>query len=63
MFVEKFTSKLKDIPVAQMLGSEAKELKGEIETLNKSLSALKERFQVYYNKLKAEGGNLSGLEL
>ena len=61
--VEEFTGKLKDIPVTQMLGKEAKELKGEIEVLNKSVSALKERFKVYYNKLKEEDGNLSGLEL
>jgi len=46
-----------------MLGDEAKELKTEIEALNKSVSALKERFQVYYDKLKEKGGNLSGLEL
>lgn len=61
--VEKFTGKLKDIPIAKMLGSEAKELKAEIENLNKSISALKERFQVYYGKLKEKGGDLSGLEI
>ena len=61
--VEKVAGKLKDIPVAKMLGDEAKELKTEIEALNKSMSALKERFQVYYGKLKEKDGNLSGLEL
>ena len=61
--VEKVAGKLKDIPVAKMLGDEAKELKTEIEVLNKSVSALKERLQVYYGKLKEKGGNLSGLEL
>ena len=61
--VEKVAGKLKDIPVAKMLGDEAKELKTEIEALNKSASALKERFQIYYGKLKEKGGNLSGLEL
>ena len=61
--IEKVASKLKDIPVAKMLGDEAKELKTEIDALNKSVSALKERFQVYYGKLKEKGGNLSGLEL
>ena len=61
--VEKVTGKLQDIPVAKMLGEEAEELKTEIEALNKSVSALKERFQVYYGKLKEKGGNLSGLEL
>jgi chromosome segregation ATPase len=59
--VEKLAAKLKDIPVTEMLGAEAKELKADIENLNKSISALKERFEVYYQKLKAEGGDLSGL--
>ena len=61
--VEKVAGKLKDIPVAKMLGDEAKELKTEIEALNKSVSALKERFQIYYGQLKEKDGNLSGLEL
>ena len=61
--VEQIAGKLKDIPVAKMLGDEAKGLKTEIEALNKSVSALKERFQIYYGKLKEKGGNLSGLEL
>ena len=56
--IDKVVDKLKDIPVAKMLGDEAKELKTEIEALNKSVSALKERFKVYYNKLKEEDGNL-----
>ena len=61
--LEKLAGELKDIPVTKMLGDEAKGLKAEIEALNKSASALKERFQVYYNKLKEKGGDLSGLEL
>ena len=61
--VEKVTGTLKDIPVAKMLGNEAKELKTEIDALSKSVSALKERFQVYYDKLKEKDGDLSGLEL
>ena len=61
--VDKFAAQLKEIPVTKMLGSEAKEIKAEIEALNKSVSALKERFQVYYQKLKEKGGDSSGLEL
>ena len=61
--VEKFTAKIKDIPIAEMLGTEAKELKTEIENLNRSASALKERFEVYYKKLKEMGGDLSGLKI
>jgi hypothetical protein len=34
-----------------------------MKEMNKSVSALKERFQIYYNKLKEEGGDLSGLQL
>ena len=61
--LEKLAGELKAIPVTKMLGDEAKGLKAEIEALNKSVSALTERFQVYYNKLKEKGGDLSGLEL
>jgi len=61
--VEKFTGELKDIPLTEMLGEEAKQLKSEIEALNKSISALKERFQVYYDKLQEKEGDLSELEL
>ncbi len=61
--VEKLTAKLKDIPVTEMLGDEAKELKADVDNLNKSISALKERFEVYYQKLKEQGGDLSGLQV
>jgi uncharacterized lipoprotein YehR (DUF1307 family) len=61
--VEKLTAKLKDIPVTEILGDEAKELKADIDNLNKSISALKERFEVYYQKLKEQGGDLSGLQV
>jgi uncharacterized coiled-coil DUF342 family protein len=61
--LEELTAKLKDIPIAQMVSAEAKELKAEVDNLNKSISALKERFQVYYQKLKDKGGDLSGLEI
>lgn len=61
--VEKLANQIKEIPVAKMLGDEAKELKSEIEALKKSMSALTERFQVYYDKLKEKDGDVSGLEL
>ena len=61
--VEKFTAQLKGIPIAEKLGTEAKEIMAEIEALNKSVSALTERFQIYYQKLKEIGGDTSGLEL
>ncbi|MCK5172864.1 MAG: hypothetical protein KAR47_05700 [Planctomycetes bacterium] len=53
---------LKEIPIAEMLGEEAKSLQTEIETLGQSVQALTERFQVYYNKLVEMKGDVSGLE-
>ncbi|MBN2456334.1 MAG: hypothetical protein JXB29_07365 [Sedimentisphaerales bacterium] len=61
--IEKITAKLKDIPVAEAIGAEAKKLKSEIDTINESLSALKERFEIYYNQLKEKGGDISGLQI
>ncbi len=61
--LEKLTTKLKGIPVTEMLGTEAKGLKADMENLEKSVSALKERFEVYYQKLKEQGGDLSGLQV
>ena len=61
--VEKLAAKLKEIPVTEMLGEKAKKLKADNNSLNKSISALTERFQIYYKKLKEEGGDVSGLEL
>ena len=61
--VEKLAAKLKEIPVAEILGKEAKAIKAEVDTINKSVSALKERLQIYIDKLKEKGGDLSGLQI
>ena len=61
--LEKITAKLKEIPVTEMLGEEAKGLKADIDNLNKSVSALKERFDVYYQELQKKGGDTSGLQI
>ena len=61
--VQKLVSKLKDIPLTKMMSDESKGLKADIDGLNKSVSALKERFEVYYNKLKEKGGDLSSLNI
>ena len=61
--IEKVMAQLKEIPITKMMGEEAKGLKTDIDSLNKSISALKEHFQIYYNKLKEKGGDLSGLEI
>lgn len=59
--IEKITGELKNIPIAEKLGNEAKQLTADIENLTKSVSALNERFQIYYQKLKEKGGDLTGL--
>lgn len=61
--LERINAKLKEIPVTEMLGEQAKGLKADIEDLNKSISALKERFDVYYLKLKEQGGDTTGLQI
>ena len=61
--VEALSLRLKNIPLTEAVGSEVKGLKADIDDLNKSISALKDRYQVYYNKLKEKGGDLSGLKI
>ncbi|MCJ7729050.1 MAG: hypothetical protein MUO27_04115 [Sedimentisphaerales bacterium] len=61
--LEKVAAKFKEIPLTQQMGTEAKALQSDIANLNKSVAALTERFQVYYNKLKEMGGSVSGLEI
>lgn len=61
--IEKITTELKEIPLANMLGEEAKGLKADMDSLNSSISNLNERFQIYYNKLKEMKGDTSGLSL
>jgi hypothetical protein len=54
---------LKAIPLTKQLGEDAKVLQEEIKTVAKSIKALKERFAVYYDKLKEKGSDLSGLKI
>lgn len=61
--VDKLAAKVAEIPVTEMLGDEAKKLKADLENVKNSVSALTERFQVYYDKLKELGGDTSGLAL
>jgi predicted nucleic acid-binding Zn-ribbon protein len=61
--LEKLIAKIKEIPLTEALGQEAQALKTDVKSLETSLSALKERFQVYYNTLKEKGGSLTGLEI
>ncbi len=59
---QKLLTKIKELPVTQALGQEGQSLKTDLQSLQGSLKALTDRFQVYYNTLKEKGGNLSGLE-
>ncbi|HEV56504.1 MAG TPA: hypothetical protein ENN87_03280 [Phycisphaerales bacterium] len=61
--LEKVAAKLKDIPITDALGEEARAIKTELESLNTSVAALTERFQVYLDKLKELGADVSGLDL
>jgi len=61
--IEKLAAKIKEIPIADALGQEAKTLKTDLGNLETSVKALKDRFQVYYDTLKKKGGDLSGLAL
>ena len=61
--IEKVAAKIKDIPPAQMLSDQAKNLKADLDNLNKSVSALKDRFDIYYSKLKEKGGQLPDLKI
>jgi hypothetical protein len=55
--------KLKEIPVTEMMGDKAKQLKAQIDELDKTVTALKERLQVYIDELKKKGGDISGLQI
>jgi len=61
--IEKVAAKLKEIPITEQMGTEAKALQADITNLTNSVSALTERFQIYYNKLKEMGGDVSGLDI
>jgi TolA-binding protein len=61
--IKNMSAKIKEIPIAEALGQEAQTLKTDLKDLGSNLTALKARFQVYYDTLKEKGGSLSGLEL
>jgi uncharacterized lipoprotein YehR (DUF1307 family) len=61
--VAKIADQLKSIKPTELLGEKAAELKTQLSKIEKSISALKDRFEIYYDKLKEKGGDLTGLEL
>ncbi len=61
--IDDLTAQIKKIPPLELMGEEAKQLKQEVDTITQSVDALKDRFKVYYDKLKEMDGDLSGLDL
>lgn len=61
--IEQIVAKMKQLPVTEALGKEAQTLKADLQNLQTSVTALKERFMVYYNTLKQKGADLTGLEI
>jgi len=59
--LQKVLAQVKEIPIAEALGEKAKAMKTDVQKVESAVKALTERFQVYYNKLKEKGGDLSGL--
>ncbi|HUW19799.1 MAG TPA: hypothetical protein VMW16_10905 [Sedimentisphaerales bacterium] len=61
--VDEAMGKFKAVVSGEDFGAEAKDYTARMEKMDKSLSALQERFEVYCDKLKEKGGDLSGLEV
>ncbi len=57
--LNKVMAKLKELPVTEIKDEDAKKL----EDLNRSISVLKEHFNVYYQELRKKGGDTSGLQI
>jgi septal ring factor EnvC (AmiA/AmiB activator) len=53
--LEPITEKLKEIPLTEQMGDEAKALQADIKDLQDELGDLKERLQVYLDALKEKG--------
>ena len=61
--VEAITKKLAEIPLTKKLGTEAQGLTADIKDLTTTINSLKERFGVYYDKLKEMKADVSELTL
>ncbi len=57
--ISKLQGKIKDIPVKELLGDEAKKLKGDVSEISSSVKALSERMNVYLSELKKKGAELN----
>lgn len=60
---EKLKAGFREVPLDEMFGEEAKRLQAEIESADKSIAALTERFQLYCDRLREKGGDLSDLKI
>ena len=61
--LQKVLDQVKALPLAEALSEKARNLKAEAQKIQTSIKDLTDRFQVYYNKLKEKGGDLSGLTI
>jgi len=61
--LQKVLAQVKELPLTEALSEKAKTLKAEAQKIQTSIKDLTDRFQVYYNKLKEKGGDLSGLTI
>ena len=48
---------------AEIIELNEKEIKADIDNISKSVSSLRDKFNVYYNKLKEKSGDISGLDI
>jgi hypothetical protein len=61
--LQKVLTQVKELPLTEALSEKAKTLKAEVQKIETTIKDLTDRFQVYYNKLKEKGGDLSGLTI
>lgn len=52
--IEEIQAQLREIPLSEMLGDKAKDLKNKGEHLSVSMDKLNKRLQIYANELKAK---------
>jgi hypothetical protein len=60
--LDKIAAKLDNLSVTEVV-EVTKKIQPEMEKLAGSIAALKERFQIYFQKLKEKGGDVTGLEI
>jgi predicted nucleic acid-binding Zn-ribbon protein len=57
--LEKLKTKLQTVPLSEITEEDAKRL----EELNKSITTLKKRYDIYLQELREKGKDISGLEI